>query len=81
MEILNALLKNYQAVVTVLAVLSPFVILLITNRHASQLKKLENELALQKTRLEKELSEEFEAKGKQRDHENLVLSSLVKILF
>ena len=74
MEILNALLQNYQAVITVIAALSPFLILLITNRHASQLKKLENELALQRTRLEKELSDEFEAKGKQRDHENLELS-------
>lgn len=81
MELLDKLLQNYQAVVTIIAILSPFVIVILTNRHSSQLKKLENELALQKERLQQELNQEFQSKGKQHDHENLVLSSLVKILF
>jgi hypothetical protein len=74
-NLLDSILQNYQSVVGIITVLSPFIILFLTNLHASHFKKLENELALQQTRLEKELSVEFEAKSKEHDHENLVLSS------
>jgi uncharacterized coiled-coil protein SlyX len=79
--IIEAIVQNYQSVGEFITVLSPFIILFLTNGHASRLKKLEIELAIQEKRLEMEMSAALEASGKELDHENLVLSSLVETLF
>jgi hypothetical protein len=80
-DMIEAILQNYQSVVGIITVLSPFIILFLTNNHASRLKKLEIELAIQQKRLEMEMGAALEASGKELDHENVVLSSLVDILF
>jgi hypothetical protein len=77
----EAILQNYQSVVEIITVLSPFIILFFPNGHAFRLKKLVIELAIQQKRLEMEMSAALEASGKELDHKNLVLSSLVQILF
>ena len=69
------------ATIVVSSFLLPIIILFLNNRHNRQLKTIETESAIRKTSQEKELDIEFESKATKRNHENIVHSSLVKILF
>lgn len=59
----------------------PTVILFLNNRQALKIKRLENELALSKIETEKKTQSKYEVDQQRRQHQNVVLSSLTKLLF
>ena len=67
--------------IVVSSFLLPVIILIINSHHNYKLKKHESEIGLKKIETEKEIQAKYENTTQKRQYQNIVLSSLVKLLF
>jgi hypothetical protein len=82
-DIIVQILQSNPGIVNLIisGLLLPAVILLLNNRQSRKIKELESQIDLNKIRATKAMEGETALEEKRRAHEDVVLSSLYKILF